>query len=185
MAHLLVPPSVARELAEETRQFAGVIDPACHQDRTCLEWTRELVRLDPHLSMVKAPDCQVVGTPLVPGAYHVKRDNPGAPPSLIPIRDEEGRPIHPPGRLLDQLKAMDAWNTNVREMQDRIRRVEEERQQRARENLRAERQENILDQYKSVTETSISMNTDTPWTQNASPAARRDAAVRKARKDKG
>ena len=149
-----------------------------------MEWTRELARLDPLLSMVKAPDCQVIGTPLVPGAYHVVRDNPGAPPSLIPIRDEEGRPIHPPGRLLDQLKAMDSWNTNVRAMQQRIRDAEEERQQRDRERRREERQEHILDHYKSVTETSISMNTDSPWTQNASPAARRDAAARKAKKDR-
>lgn len=184
MARLFVPPRVAEQLRNETLQFAAVIEQACHQDYVCKAWTKELQRLDPLLSMVRAPDRQIVGTPLVPGAYHVKRDNPGAPPSLIPVLAEDGSPMHPPGRLLEQLKGMDSWNTDVASMQRRIRAAEEDRAEREKLARREERQAAILDQYKAVTNASVSMNPDVPWVQNVSPAARRERAAKQAERAK-
>lgn len=176
MSRLFVPPHVADELRAESQQFASVVDNACFQDRTCIEWTRELNRLDPLLDMIKAPDQQVLGTPLVPGAYHVRRANPGAPPSLIPVVDEHGvaRP-HPPGYLLEQLKGMDTWNVNAASMRKRIADEQEAAAQRDEQRRTEARQAQMVKDYKSVTNASVSMNRETAWGQNARGASQQRA----------
>lgn len=168
MPRLFVPPKVARELAEETRRFNAAIDTVCSTDRICDEWTRELRRLDPLLRMVRAPEQPVLGLPLHAGCYHVVRDNPGAPTSVVtPVLNEHGGFMEPPGRLLDQLKGMDLQDTRVERMRERIARTEAERAQRAKELAREERQEELRDRVNAAMRTSVSMNPDAPWTQNA------------------
>jgi hypothetical protein len=172
MGRLFLPPRVARELLEERRQFAGAIDRETYKDEVCHRWDKELSRLDPLLEMVRARDCFVVGTPLLPGHYHVIRRNEGAPPSVIPIRGPEGF-IYPPGRLLEQLKTMDLQDARVERMRERVQRSLEERAERDRERVREERQREILERWWATSRTQVSMNPDVPWHQNA--AGRRGA----------
>jgi hypothetical protein len=163
-----VPPKVKREHRENTAQFAQAIRNATHEDATCAKWNRELERLDPLLRLVKGPDWLVIGTPLVPGAYHLLRANPGAPMSVTPIVDSEGRALmEPPGKLLEQLQGMDLQDVRVERMRERIRRAEAEREERRKVGVREGRRAEALERWRAVSETQVSMNRDTPWSQNA------------------
>jgi hypothetical protein len=116
--------------------------------------------------MVKA-DHYVIGTPLVGGAYHLLRANQGAPLSVTPIVDKDGVPLpEPPGRLLEQLTLMDLQNESVGRMRERIAEEERRREERRKELVREQRQDTILEHWKAVSETSVSMNDSTPWSQN-------------------
>src|SRR5258706_6870468 len=114
--HLFVPPSVARELLDERQQFSAAVERGTYSDPICEQWDRELKRLDPLLRMRRAYDAYVIGTPLLPGHYHLIRDNPGAPPSVTPVRGPGGEFVYPPGNLLDRLKTMDLWDARVAAM---------------------------------------------------------------------
>ena len=170
MARLWTPPKVKPRDADNTARFAQAVRAATFEDAVCARWNRELERLDPLLRLVKnrSDDAWVVGTPLVPGAYHLLRANPGAPMTVHPLVDGEGVALpEPPGSLLEQLQRMDLQNPAV---MARIRRQVEEhkaREERAKELEREQRQYSILRDWKAVTNASVSMNEDTPWTQNA------------------
>jgi len=167
MSLLWTPKGVAREHLDNTAQFAAAIRNATHEDHVCRRWNRELERLDPLLRMVRA-DHFVIGTPLVAGAYHLLRANPGAPMSVTPIVDSNGKPLpEPPGRLLEQLQGMDLQNESVSRMRERIREEERRREERRRDLVREQRQDTILENWKAVSQASVSMNRDTPWHQNA------------------
>lgn len=172
MSRLFVPPKVKQELRENTRQFAAAIKAATFEDAVCYRWNKELARVDPLLRMVKnrSDDRWVVGTPLVPGAYHLLGlPRHGGPMTVIPIVDPEGIALpEPPGRLLEDLKAMDLQNTQVTDMRRRIKEEEARREERRAALVREQRQDQILEDFKNVTNASVSMNRDTPWSQNAS-----------------
>jgi hypothetical protein len=180
MSRIFVPPRVARELAQESRQWAADLDKVCHTDKVCDEWTRELRGLDRRLRMVRAPDKPVLGLPLYPGCYHVIRDNDfGAPPSVVTaVRGPDGGFMEPPGKLLDALKEMDLQNPRVvAAMRARVAAteaaVEREKQQRHDEKV-----DEVMERWQAGTRTQVSMNPDTPWSQNA-------AGLRQVRKPKG
>jgi hypothetical protein len=173
MARLFLPPNVARELLDERRQFTAAIDRETYKDEVCHEWDRELSRLDPLLEMVRANECFVIGTPLVPGHYHVVRRNPGAPPSVFPVRGPDGEFTHPSGGLLEKLKTMDLQDTRVERMRERMQKSLDERQEREKQQAREERQEEALERWLAVSRAQVSMNADAPWSQNA--AGRRGA----------
>ena len=179
MSRIFLPPKVARELLEERQQFASDIDKVCHSDKTCETWTRELKRLDPLLRMVRAPEHNVLGLPLHAGCYHLIRDNVGAPPSVTPVLGPDGGFTEPPGKLLDELKGMDLWDTRVERMRERIQRAEAEREERQKLARRQEKVEEITERWDAATRTQISMNRDTPWSQNAAGARQ----VRKPKKE--
>ncbi len=167
MGRLFLPPRVARELLDERQQFTAAIDREVFKDEVCHRWDRELSKLDPLLEMVRARDVFVVGTPLVPGHYHVLRRNPGAAPSVIPVRGPEGEFVYPPGRLLEQLKSMDLQDTRVERMRARLQRSADEREEREKQRAREERREELRDRIKAARETSVLVSPDVPWTQNA------------------
>lgn len=170
MSRIFLPPKVAREHRENSREFAAAIKAATFEDPVCHRWNRELARVDPLLRMVKnrSDDAWVVGTPLVPGAYHLLRVNEGAPMSVTPVVDPSGRPLpEPPGRLLEDLKAMDLQNVQVTELRRKVREESDRREERRKELVREQRRDTIAEHWKAVSETSVSMNRDTPWSQNA------------------
>jgi hypothetical protein len=167
MSRLFLPPKVARELLEERSQFSADIEKVTHSDKTCEEWDRELKRLDPLLRMRRAPEKPVLGLPLHPGCYHLIRDNPGAPCSVTPVLGPDGKFTEPPGHLLEQLKAMDLWDTRVERMHRRIKQAEEERQERYERSISEQRREELFERLDSVTRAQVSMDRSIPWTQNA------------------
>lgn len=72
-----------------------------------LSWfDRELKGIDPRLSLVKAsqnPDQSA----LVPGAWHIRRDNEMTMPTYIPILTDDGLPREPVNNDLEELKKAD------------------------------------------------------------------------------
>lgn len=180
MSRLFLPPTVARELLDERARYEADVTRACHSDHVCEQWNRELARLDPLLRMMRAPETEVVGTPLVPGHYHLIRINEGAPASVTPIRGPDGEFIYPPGRLLEQIKSMDLQDTRVERMRERTQRVLDERLERDKERLREERQREVLEKWWAASRTQVTTNTTVPWTQNH---AGRRGARKKSRAD--
>lgn len=166
MATLFLPPRVARELLDERQRFAQCLRNACDTDAVCDEWNPELRRLDPLMQLVKAPEYTVVGMPLVPGHYHLIRWNEGAPPSVTPVRHADGSFRVPDSSLLDKLRFLDLQSAQVvaahRVMQAR----EQIAEAREKANTREARQGSILERYKAVSRTQVSMNDETPWAQN-------------------
>lgn len=179
MTDLFVPPRVARELLDERMQFIQALIRACHKDAICNEWDRELQRLDERLEMLKAPEHQVVGMPLEPGFYHLIRWNEGAPPSVTPVRGEHGEFRVPDSGLLEKLKGLDLQNARVvaeHKLQQARAQISHER---GKLNRREARRGDMLERWHAVSRTQVSMNTDTPWAQNAAGAVRTRGEKRK------
>lgn len=172
MPHLFVPPKVARELLEERREYVSLLDEACHVDEVCKDWTRELRRLDPLLRMVRAPEYPVYGTPLIPGHYHMIRANPGAPPSVTPVRGPNGE-IEPPGNLLEKLKGMDLQDARAAADMQRAQREVQAAHDRDHARHRESFDEELVERVAAVTRTQVSMNPDVPWAQNHQGTRRR------------
>jgi hypothetical protein len=176
---LFVPPSVARELLDERLQFIQTLIRACAKDHICHEWDRELQRLDERMEMFKAPEQLVIGMPLEPGFYHLVRWNETAPPSVTPVRGEHGEFRVPDSGLLDKLRSLDLQNAQVVARH----KLEQARAQATHErdklNRRQARQGDILERWHAVSRTQVSMNTDTPWAQNAAGLARTRGEKRK------
>lgn len=169
---LFVPPSVARELLDERAQFIQALLNACHQDQVCVEWDLELQRLDPRLKMLKAPEHLVIGMPLEPGFYHLVRWNENAPPSVTPVRGEHGEFRVPDSGLLEKLRGLDLQNARVVAQHKLDQARAQASHLRGKLNRRQARQEDTLERWRAVSRTQVSMNTDTPWAQNAAGATR-------------
>lgn len=148
-----------------------------------LEWfNRELRRIDRLLEMVFIPPgADTTGTQCRPGFYHVIRRNENAPITVMVVHGEHGEFVEPTSRIFDRLRQGDLWNeSSVRARENAERRAAEAAdRERARE--REARQDELVERVKAATRTQVSMNPDTPWSQNAAAAARRDQGQRRKR----
>lgn len=163
---LWVPPTVSRELQDRTRAFDAEMRMGVDAGFLIEEWNRDLKQIDGCLEMIRAkPNA---ADPLIPGFYHVIRVNPGAPPSVIPITDENGGFTEPTSRVFDLLRSQDMWSDDVMRDQRKRKNLAKTAGDKLRAEERRMRQEEILDRWKSATETSVSMNRSVPWTQNVS-----------------
>jgi len=76
---------------------------------------RELKELDDGLSIVwigsRAPEFPGVS----PGRFHVRRQNPGAPNTFMPIEGPDGEYLEPSFRIVEELKRNDLWNDRAME----------------------------------------------------------------------
>jgi hypothetical protein len=173
------PPAVTRQLADEAERDAATVHLAKALRGQLDFWNRELRQIDDRLELVWFDEnVDIVG--VVPCRYHlIRRNDPPAPVSVIPITGPDGEFIEPNSALFDRLRAADLWNDEAR--RDRQKRHEEliRRKRRQQERETEERQEEILERYLAATRTQVSLNTDAPWTQNQSPASRRDQAARR------
>lgn len=177
---LWVPPRVERELAEQSRHHAYTVVARSRIDSVCETFNRELRDIDPYLEMRFFDEngaSEVTGA--VPNRYHLIRRPPVGPPTLIAIHGPDGGYMEPNSSIFQKLREGDLWNSDA--VHDRRRSAEAAERaaarQRAREN--EERQEILRDAYNAAFRTQVSMNRDTPWTQNASANSRRYAASKK------
>jgi hypothetical protein len=122
---------------------------------------------------VKAREEVERGVPMKAGYYHLLIDNgPGVPLTVTVIEGEHGEFCEPTSRIFEKLMAGDM--TERRNL-ERFARTEADRHagvEREKHTDRAERREHIRDLVKAYTQTSVSMNRETPWRQNQ--AGRRD-----------
>ena len=178
MGRLWTPPKVSRELregtAEHTAELMLMLEDAGPMEA---EWNRELHKIDPLLMLVKAK-ASAHSPGLLPGFWHLLRLNPGTVPLLLPISNPDGSPAEPSHRTLSWLRTVDLQSPRA------LRAREEEMARRLESGKRAEQteKEGILEEveerWAAASRTQVSMNPDRPWTQNNSPAARRDAGDR-------
>lgn len=160
-----LPPRISRELAAVTQAHRAEVVQAARRDALCDYWDRELQKIDPALTIFQAKeDATVPG--LKPGYWHICRDNPGAPPSLLPLVGDDGEFVEPTSKMLEVLRAGDLQNR--RAMEDRARRDEEaeRRRERERQDAHEERVSEMLDRLASATQTRVSMTDAAPWSQN-------------------
>ena len=178
MGALWTPPHVEQELLAERLRDTAERLMMVDLDPLCVQLTAEARKLDECVSIVKAKDnAQAPG--IRPGFYHVMRFNQGAPLSFLPIEGKDGSFVVPTSKVVDKLRASDLWNSRV--VRDRQRELEDAQRQREREQETdtAEIIDEAQERWAAATRTQVSLNPDVPWTQNASPASRRDRDARK------
>lgn len=161
---LILPERVVREIRAER---AMEIEMA-HRTGVCEEFTRDLKRIDPGLELVWWP-AHASAPGFVPGRYHVVWHHPGdGPGSVEPLVDEAGGYREPDSSLFDLVRGSDMWNDRANREKQRIReQAVKAREKREREELE-EIQREAEERWAAVTRAQVSMNRDTPWTQNAS-----------------
>jgi hypothetical protein len=174
MPDLLLPGNVVREIqkrkwVEQRREHAARIETLLDfDDPVCREWEPELKRLDPYLRLGRArPMAYEPGFTVRPGFYHWVRDNPTAAMTVSVIDGPDGEFVEPDSGLLAALKRNDLQNPEVYRAVIGQRAVREAEEERERE-LELERANSeVLELYLAKTRAQVSMNTGSPWTQNA------------------
>lgn len=160
---LILPARVVREIrAERMTEIEWA-----HRTGICGDFTRELKRIDPGLELVWWPE--TADAPgFIPGRYHVIWHNPDGLGSVEPVTDDVGDYREPDSSLFDLVRRSDMWDDRVVADRRRIR----EGARAAKEKMEREEREQIvqegLERWKAATRTQVSMNRDTPWSQNAS-----------------
>lgn len=160
-----------RDIRSQRRQEIG----RAERTRVCMQFTRELQQIDPHLELVFWPETAMPAPAFIPGRYHIVRHNPNAAGSVEPLVTPDGGYREPDSSIFDQVRAADLWNAEV--VRDRRRMEQKALDMRAKRQAEENRQrrEEIRDRIKAATETSVSMS-DVPWSQNAAGARGRKAA---------
>lgn len=165
---LWMPPRVQRELAQERSEYEALIAILTECDDVPDLLNRRVSEIDPNLAVVKAKPTVPWGVPLKPGYFHLVRRNETAPVSVTVIEGPDGEYIEPGSKMLDLIRSRDLWNPQVRAD---LAAAEEERKRAAQRELERDREEineEVLERFKAGTQASVSMNQDTPWSQNAS-----------------
>lgn len=178
---LILPPKVQAEIAKEKweaerqQRRALVLELIDFDDPVCREWQPVLETLDPYLRLGRAkPMAYVAGVVMRPGYYHWVRDNPSTVVTVEPITGPDGESFaEPDQRLLDSLRGNDLQNPHIYAAliagHAEAEAVMEKERAAEREEIDAE----VLERWKAASQTSVSMNRDVPWSQNA--AGRRGA----------
>lgn len=134
MGLLWTPPTVSRELQDNTRAFIAEIAASARRDAICDYWDAELQKIDPKLTIIQAQDnAEAVG--LRPGYWHIIRDCTPGPPSILPLIGPEGEFVEPNSSILDMLREGDLQNE--RAMEARRKQDEESARRRVRDRERA------------------------------------------------
>lgn len=171
MSALWVPPTYTKQAGEasaaQEADIAAMAAAAQEMGDAMRYWEPLLQQIDPHLRLVKAfGNAESPG--LRPGFWHVIRHNPGAPPTIIVLENEDGSYQEPSQRMLDLVRHNDLQNVQVdRDRRERARRDREASEKR-RADANRERSEELAERVKAVTRAQVSMTErDKGWTQNA------------------
>lgn len=161
MAQIILPPEVilGQQIDAQLERMARL-----RERHGFLSWfDRELKLIDPRLSLVKANESPDQSA-LVPGAWHIRRDNEATMPTYIPILTEDGRPREPVNHDLEELKKADmqrpgAFAEFCRRQEQKIldQRLDRERAQEARV-------DEIVDRIKH--HENVSVGYDRKWTNS-------------------
>jgi hypothetical protein len=180
MPHLLVPPTVAYELAQRTLSFRQDVLRSIRlddDDPLLAEFTARLQRIDPSIIMVRALDRVVPGVPMRPGYYHLLIDNGmSVPLTVTPIEGDDGEFVVPTSRVFEKLAAGNMHDDRNWERWARYQREVYEANEREKARDREERIDHRVELVDAYTRTSVPGTGAGPWTQNQ--AGRRDAGER-------
>lgn len=165
---LLLPASVVRDVRGERMREIEM----AHRTDVCARFTKDLALIEPGLELVWWP--QHASAPgFVPGRYHIIWHNPNGLGSVEPVVDEFGGYREPDSGLFELVRRSDMWDDRVVRDRKRITQAALDAKARAQQREREEIDEEVYERFKAATQTSVSMNRDTPWSQNA--AGRRGA----------
>lgn len=124
---------------------------------------RELQAMDPRLSLVKASESATeIG--LKPGYWHIRRDNEQTMATYYPLQGEAGEFVEPGSEHLEMMRRNDLtkpenFDRLVRQGEAHLRRIEQERDERAEE-----RRTEFAERYESIQRAQVSMNDG--WTNS-------------------
>jgi hypothetical protein len=167
-----LPPRISHQLADRTRSFNADVLRSCaldDGDPVLVEYTRRLQEYSPRLLMVRAHEHVVPGVPMKPGYYHVLVRLDDAPYTIAVVEGEDGEFVVPTSRVFERLAAGDMTQRRNLDRFAHVQRDEHDANEREKRTDREERREHVRDLVNAYTRTSVSMNPDTPWTQNAQP----------------
>lgn len=184
MSQLWIPPKVSRELREESaRREAEAIKQLTDDARW--KWKREfdaqLDRVMPGMRLLVCPDpapLDAVAQGARPGHWHLGWPSVNGGPLCVqplvldyetgePKIGGEGSFVEPGSWVFDKLAEADMWDDRVIRERRRIKREAEEAKRRRKEIEAADFDQDMLERWRAVSRTQISMNRDTPWRQNA------------------
>jgi hypothetical protein len=174
-----LPPTVSRELLDEREQYRAELETQAVRAKMLEvksildQFNYELQRIDPKLEMVRAPGRVSIDSGLKPNYYAVIRWNDGAPPSVIVIQGPNGEFVEPDSGVFEMLRRNDLWDPGNRRLVEQRRELARQAGERQKIRDREERREEMRDRLNAATRTSVSMNRDQPWTQNASGRRRK------------
>lgn len=173
MSELLLPGTVARELQkerwqEERRRSRALVEALFDfDDRVCREWSKHLKKLDPYLRLGRAhPKAETDRFEVRPGFYHWVRDNPSTEPTVAVITTVDGGWCEPNSGLLRDLEQADMQNPRAAAAALERRALAERAVAAEKARVGSARLEEMAERWRAATETSVSMNRSTPWTQN-------------------
>lgn len=172
MTGLWLPPEVSRELRDETASAnASVMEMLEISGPVQAEWNRVLRDKFPEHSIRLVRAKETAAFPgLIPGFYHLMLESPWVPVTFLPITGEGGSFAEPSHRTLTFLEGADLQNPRV--IADREKEMEREiaARQKDEDNFTEELIDEAQERWAAATRTQVSMNRDTPWSQNASGA---------------
>lgn len=146
----------------------------------------DLKQIDRHLQLLYVDEeTDTRGTPIKAGYFHVVRWNPDAPPTVIPIEDENGMPVEPGSRLFDRLRAGDIWDPrNQRRFADRQAKLKASREREKARETEARREE-LHERWNRANSTQIAFSDGKPMRLSSAKTAKRDAGESKKREASG
>jgi hypothetical protein len=176
MAGLWTPPAVADRLREETAQREGQAQEGLKDEAWAWveDFNRDLEQIIPGMRLKWCPDpapVDAVAMGARPGRWGILIPGiNGGPASVNPIVGPDGCFVDPSlnaSAIFESLRAMDWWNPQVKRdrerAKDELRKATEKRKQDERDQMT----EDIVETYLAKTRAFVSMNRDTPWSQNA------------------
>lgn len=176
MSRLWVPPRVDRKLREETVARDEATKAMFDLTGQPMDaWNVELRKIDPLLALGRAKE-RAAAPGVIAGYYHLLRFNEGAPMSVMPLHGPDGEFAEPSSQMLETLRAADLQNPRAVRDRQRLDEQQEAARVKGRETAHEERVEEAMGRWKAATETSVSMNSDTPWTQGVAGRRGRKAA---------
>lgn len=124
---------------------------------------RELRAMDERLSLVKASE-NATEPGLVPGYWHIKRDNEQAIATYYPLRGDNGEFVEPGSEHLEMMRRNDLtkpenFDRLVRQGEAHLRKMEQESKERAQA-----RTEEMAERLESLERASVSLSGD--WTNS-------------------
>lgn len=121
------------------------------------ELTKALKAEDRNLEIVWVSDRAPVEYGWIPGRWHVRRVNEGAPDSYMPITGPKGEYVEPHFGVLDQLRQRDLWKKDGVGSVDKLyERIEEEKRRKA-DQQHEEATEHLAERVDSAKRTSVSV----------------------------
>lgn len=164
---LLIPASAVANAGRER-----ILEAKAARTHALEHIDRELKRLDPYLSLVRAhPLSDDPG--LKPGYWHVRRQNPIGLDTYMVIEDENGDYMEPHGRIVDNLRRADLSNPEVfkrlTSAQDREQAATDARKLEQREEAREE----LAQRVKAYSSPSVLFSDDISWRYRKQSSYRR------------